>query len=365
MGNDDNALILQLLRISTGRSQRLSRIPSQMEWKELFAMAVRQGITTFAFAGVERLPADQRPPFDVMMDWVAVADYVERRNRKLNATCVKVYEAFCKEGKKVCVLKGQGMSVLYPFPLRRDCGDIDLWMIGGKEKVEKYVFAKFDGADEGDGSHHVSFVEDDVEIEVHYMPTALYNPLHHRKLNSFFRMIGDASWDTCIQLPENAGRIVVPSIEFNLVFILVHMFHHWAFEGCGMKQLMDYFWLLEREKVSEDMKEKVRAQLNNMGLWHFLSAVMYIFELLGMEKKNMLCAPDRRLGKKLWADILAVGLVTADDLAVGRFSDEGKSAKFMRRLRRMWRLLPLAPNELPWVLAKSVVTWIRWNVIKK
>jgi hypothetical protein len=84
-----------------------------------------------------------------------------------------------------------------------------------------------------------------------------------------------------------------------------------------------------------------------------------------MEKKNMLCAPDRRLGKKLWADILAVGLVTADDLAVGRFCDEGKRVKFMRRLLRMWRLLPLAPNELPWVLAKSVVTWIRWNVIKK
>ena len=113
------------------------------------------------------------------------------------------------------------------------------------------------------------------------------------------------------------------------------------------------------------MKKKVQKQLKDMGLWHFLSAVMYVFELLGMTKEKMLCAPDRRLGQKLWADILAVGLVTADDLAVGRFGNEGKGVKFMRRLKRMWRLLPLAPDELPWVLAKSVVTWIRWNAIKK
>ena len=365
MKNDDDVLILQLLRVAVGSSERLGRIPSQEEGVELFAAAVRQGITAFAFTGVERLPAEQHPPFEVKMDWVAVADYVERRNRKLNATCVKVCEAFGQEGKRVCLLKGQGMSVLYPYPLRRDCGDIDVWMVGGKAEVERFVFAKFEGADEGDGSRHVSFLADDVEVEVHHLPTSLYNPLHHRKLKSFFGVIENAPWDTFALLPENVGRVVVPSIEFNLVFILVHMFHHWAFEGCGMKQLMDYFWLLEKGQVSEDVKKKVQKQLKDMGLWHFLSAVMYVFELLGMTKEKMLCAPDRRLGQKLWADILAVGLVTADDLAVGRFGNEGKGVKFMRRLKRMWRLLPLAPDELPWVLAKSVVTWIRWNAIKK
>lgn len=182
---------------------------------------------------------------------------------------------------------------------------------------------------------------------------------------SFFRMAEDASWDINVQLPENAGNIVVPSTEFNLVFILVHMFHHWAFEGCGMKQLMDYFWLLEKGQMSENSKREVLKWLKGMGLQSFLSAVMYVFELLGMDKKKILCTPNKRLGEKLWADILTVGLVTADDFVDGRFGDERKSVKFMRRLKRMWSLLPLASNELPWVLAKSVVTWIRWNVIKK
>ena len=349
------------MRTALGAAQGFDIAPTEREWGLLMSMASRQGVMGVAFDGVERLPHDQRPPLYLLMDWSGAADYIEHENRRLNELCVQMCSSFGQTHVKACILKGQGMSVLYPKPLRRSNGDIDVWMAGGKDRVVDYVLQRFPEAKVEGGSrgHHVALAWKGTAVEVHYWPARLYRPRHTRQLFRWYRELEKEPWDNEVALPEGVGEIVVPRREFNLVFTIVHMFYHWAFEGCGMKQLIDLFWLVKTLDATDDAeKKRVVKRLRSLGLGGFLSAMMYVLQVLGLESAHMLCKPNERLGQLLLEDILQVGTVTAADLADGQYGQEGKVHKFFRRFRRMCRMLPMAPSELPWMLAHNVISWM-------
>lgn len=347
---------IELMRVALGNAKRLDVTPTPKEWEELFAMSVRQGLVGVMFDGVERLPKEQMPPVEMIMDWAAAEDYLAKENRRLNKACVEVCERFEQDGVRVCILKGQGMSVLYPKPLRRATGDIDVWMQGGKEQVVEYMRSHYEQV-EGPNMYHVAtMLKNGVEMEVHYRPVRLSSPKRDERLRKWMEEMEPKQWNHWAELPEGVGKIRVPSKNFDLVFILLHLLHHWAFEGCGMKQLVDYYWLMM--SASADERREAMETLSVLGLGNFVAAVMYIFSLWGMEDGVLLCPPSKWLGTLLLDDIMKVGVVSADDLSVGVYGQEKKVRKFWRRLTRMCRLMPLAPHELPRVWWDNVWWWM-------
>ena len=40
------------------------------------------------------------------------------------------------------------------------------------------------------------------------------------------------------------GEIAIPTVEFNLIFQLTHIFSHLMNEGIGLRQLVDYYYVL-------------------------------------------------------------------------------------------------------------------------
>lgn len=356
-----NSSFLQLIRIALGNAQRLEVVPSSDEWRKLMAMSSHQGVTGLVFSGVEALPKEQMPPIDVIMDWVAVVDYIERENRRLNRLCVKLCNDFEKDGMKVCVMKGQGMASLYPHPLRRSVGDVDLWMAGGEKRVMEYVGDKYKNVDYGEGGRHVSFVMDGIVVEVHHAPTVLYNPFHTRKLRNYFSSVEQEAWDARVALEGGDGSIVMPSHEQNLFVVLLHFFYHWVYEGIGMKQLIDYYWLVKATANPDmmAMRSRVVNRLHQVGVGSFLAAVMAVFKTLGMDESCMLCPPNEKLGKKLLDDILSVGIVTADDFLTGRYKDETLLQKFVRRCKRAVCVMSFAPSEVPFVTLRSIYCWVK------
>lgn len=344
------------MRVALGTALQLERPPTVAEWERLMGIASEQDVMGVAFCGVERLPKAQRPPLDVLMDWSAVVDYMERENRRLNALAVQVCQDFRRDGHDVCVLKGQGIGILSPFPLRRSPGDIDLWMKGGKRVVTSYMRTKYGTSAYGyDDGPHVSVMLRGVSVEVHHTPARLYAPWHKRRLRRLFAEVGSQPWDTTTALPEGAGTIWVPTLEFNLVFIFVHFFYHWVFEGCGMKQLMDYYFLtLAANRLDAEAKARVLAMMEQLSLRPALAACMYIFRLLGMDETSLLCAPDERGGKILFNDLLTTGVVESDDFVTGKYGGESRPRKFLRRLRRVSRIFPIAAVEAPFMMLNSV-----------
>lgn len=353
---ETNALFLQLLRVALTGGGKLSRTPSSEEWEEILNACVKQSVVGVGFCGVEMLPKEQMPPLDMIMDWSAVVSHIEEENRKLNALCVKVSEIFQQEKIRACILKGQGMGTLYDSPLRRMSGDIDVWMEGGKEHIVDYFTRNFKEVKGEDGDHHVSVtLKGGVPMEVHWVPVAMYSPKNNKVFGEWMKTVEAAQWGNKVALPEGAGCVYMPNFEFNSVFILLHLFHHWAFEGCGMKQMLDFFFLLKTNAASG--KWQGASVIHDLGMDGFLSAMMWVMKELGLDDAYLLCAPNEKLGRRLLEDILTVGTVSADELAYGKYSKESKIHKGCRRFMRSMRMLPYAPGEMCWAFINNVGSW--------
>ena len=372
MNQVDNSF-LQLMRIALGNATRFCSPLSVEEWKWLLDMSAKQGVVGVTFSGVERLPKEQMPPLKILMDWLAVVRYIESENRHLNRVYVKVSEMFERDGKRACIVKGVSLGVLYPEPLRRQFGDVDVWMAGGYKAVIKYVRQKFPNVNGGHYGRHIEIEKDGVLVEVHFMPAELYNVQHYKYLQNFYREIESEPWNCRATLYEG-GSIVVPKLSDSLIIVVVHLFSHLAVEGVGMKQVVDCYWLLKaldksveegsadglicNGKSADEIRMESMAFFRKLGIGRFVAALMYVLQQLGMDETQMLCVPDVKLGKRLLDEILDTGTVSVDELVTGKYGNESKLHRLYRRFRRALRLMPMAPSEMFWMLYSGISYWI-------
>lgn len=100
--------------------------PGARVWARVYRLAREQALAGVLFDVVQRLPREWMPPKALLMEWYALAAQVRQRNRRMNVQVVKEQAALCESGFRATLLKGQGVALLYPQPLSRMCGDIDL-----------------------------------------------------------------------------------------------------------------------------------------------------------------------------------------------------------------------------------------------
>ena len=134
----------QLLRFTVGSTDELPEGITSQEWADLLEMSVKQSVAGVVFSRIETLDKDKIGiPLDVLLDWVGVAEQVKGQSDLVNKRCVEVSQYFERHGFRCCILKGQGNALMYPNPLMRTSGDIDLWLIpqGDRRKKSDEVLA--------------------------------------------------------------------------------------------------------------------------------------------------------------------------------------------------------------------------------
>jgi hypothetical protein len=105
---------LELLQVSLGSRRELTSLPTSEEWMRLFDEAQRQAVAGVILDGLERLSEQQRPPIDVLLQWIGVTQMIEQQSKN-NEKSVKILtEVFKEAGYDCCILKGIGISKLYP-----------------------------------------------------------------------------------------------------------------------------------------------------------------------------------------------------------------------------------------------------------
>ena len=80
-------LFVELLKISIGTHDSLSRVLSVVEWNYLFNEAQRQAVVGIMIAGLERLPEKQRPPQMLLLQWIGLCQQIEVQNELTTKTC--------------------------------------------------------------------------------------------------------------------------------------------------------------------------------------------------------------------------------------------------------------------------------------
>ena len=356
--------LFTLLRIGLGAAEpRPSAIDLSPEgWESLYCIAAEQSVLGIAYAGAARLPKDAQPPMELAFQWASEAETVRGHNRMVNAEAARLTRFFAAAGRKTAILKGPANAMLYPDPLSRQCGDIDLWVEGGCKSVLELLEEKNLIAGEHSllklytAPHHVDLAPgpDGIHVEVHFDPSSgNLDPFTNRRMMRYLE--GEIAH--AAMTPEG---FCVPSIKFALVMQLSHIQRHFLEEGIGLRQVVDYYVLLRNSTEAD--RDEVAARLRAFGVSHMAGALMWVLgEKLGLERDRMLCRPDPFRGRWLLSKVFAGG-------NFGLYAEEerGLVRRWFARRWRLLRCLPFAPAEVFWTgvvfvkkLVKSIPLRIR------
>ena len=244
---NDITAFFAFLRYCLGYKGNMSKIVARMNWQELYFFASKQALLGLCFDGIKRLGKEyseelKRNPIgrELLMNWMGKAQQIRRQNMKVNAVAGKLFAMLREDGMRCCVLKGQGNALMYLNPYSRTSGDIDVWIDASRERIMEYAQKKFELGDDI-RLQHLETSLDGVPVELHFFPCSMNNILYHARLQKWFRRNADLQCSNVVGLPDGAGDIAIPTSSFNVVYQLCHLYHHFFDEGIGMRQIIDYF----------------------------------------------------------------------------------------------------------------------------
>ena len=335
------AIFFGFLRFCIGSESEQPSSLKEADWKELYRIAQKQALMGILFDGIQRLPSsDMGISRDLLLQWMAQCQMLEKANVRLNDAAIQVSEWFRKKGFRTCILKGQGNAQLYPNGLHRTPGDIDIWVEGGDKRVISFV--RSISPHEKACYHHIEFPSyKGVEVEVHYRPSFLLCFWHNRRLQKYYEMMKEEQFSHFVKIGE-LGEIAIPTAEFNIIFQLTHIYAHVMNEGIGLRQLLDYYFVLLHADI-KDLAE-LQRNLKYFGLWKFAGAIMYIMqEVFGMLESRLIVSPNEKYGKFILNEVLEAGNFGTYDKR-NRFG-RSKLGHNIQRVYRDIRLLSYFPTE--------------------
>ena len=239
--------IFLFLRYSLGDKVDMSMVVSNMDWRQLYSFATKQTIIGICFDGIRRLSEEypeelKKNPIerDLLMTWMGVSQQIRRQNMKVNGVAAKLYSMLREDGLRCCILKGQGNTLIYPNAYSRNPGDIDVWVNASREQITEYAKKHFKLGDDI-RYQHIETSVDGVPVELHFFPCTMNNPIYNARLQKWFKRNVDLQCSNVVSLPDGIGEIAIPTTAFNVVYQLTHLYHHFFDEGIGMRQIIDYF----------------------------------------------------------------------------------------------------------------------------
>lgn len=385
-------LFFELIQVAIGTAGCLSRSPSADEWGKLYDMAKKQSLVGVCFAGVRRLQLqEQCPPEMLYLTWMGMAAKIQQKNEVVNRQCVDLQKRLSADGFRSYIMKGQAVASLYKvsegFKFQkvsegsigdnfsnysntsnlsqlRQSGDIDIYLEGGFEKVNEYVQRTYPTKEINELEIHYPCFPD-TEVEIHFKPFVMDGP-KDRILQRFFDSCKEENFSNKVSLgssgfqevSEGLLEITAPTLKFNLVHQLVHIHHHLFYEGVGMRQLMDYYFVL-RDAQTKGFNgfHEVSKMVSSLELERFASALMwviaYVFEgnnhlkpAEGAETLKpsktaswMLWKPNEKDGRFLLEEIMQSGNFGKQDERQRGLYDSKWNSFWMVHVKtfRMWR----------------------------
>lgn len=371
-------LFFELIQVSIGNRQSLTRIPTVDEWLWLYKMSQKQTLTGVCFRGVERLCRDMPEQTANLHDglkihWIASAVNIRQRNVELNECCSKLQATLSEDGFDSCVLKGQGVASLYfsrslneseddiPLALLRQPGDIDIWVAGGMKRAYRYCIERFHSVAFDYVNAHTPFCSD-VEVELHWRAMVEPNLFLNRKMQRW-----QSGKDVRSMMLSGKAKLVtgeeltVPVWEFNAFYMMFHCYHHMFESGLGLRQLMDYYFvLLSAPDTSVVVKDRVVSLFREFKMMRFSSAIMWIMEyVFGLNEQFLLCTADEKEGRFILNEVMTGGNFGHHDRRIRKIGN-GKLQFALSNVQHNWGLARHYPGEFFWT-----PIWLAWHWIWK
>ena len=358
--------LFAFLRYCLGKNENMSRVVAGMDWQLLYEFASKQAMLGVCFDGIERLGKEypeelkQNPiDRDLMIAWNGEAQQIRIQNMKVNVVAGKFFSMLREAGFRCCILKGQGNAVMYPNPYSRNPGDVDVWVNASREDIRVLAqsLAKGKGCVKEESLNHIELEVNGVAVELHSTPAIMNNLLYNHRLQKWLKRNADLQCSNVVGLPDGGGDVAVPTSCFNSVYQLFHLYHHYFYEGVGLRQIVDYYFVLvKREEGRVKNLTVLQRELKYLGLWKFVGAVMYVLhETLGLSEEKMIAPMDVKRGELLLSEIMNGGNFGQHFTKYGHFTPQGMAKKYFLKIWRNMHFVRYYPAE---ALSEPIIrTW--------
>ena len=268
-------------------SSSMSHVSLDVDWNEIYRFANEQSVLGLMLASVDRLPKTNRPPKDMLLQWIGEIQMMEQQNKAMNAFIAELITRLREDGVYAVLVKGQGIAQCYDKPLWRACGDVDLLLDEKNFERAKEVLSRVgsDIHEENPFDKHFSLTVDGILVEL------------HGTLRSMLAKKSD-DWIDSIQEDTIKNRkvrewnylgtsIPLPCPDNDVIFVFTHILKHFFHYGIGIRQICDLSRLIWTYKDSLDyglMESRLR-QMGLMSEWMAFGAVAV--DYLGMPSDAM------------------------------------------------------------------------------
>lgn len=355
MINKSQELLFELLRTSTGAQNTLRGVYAEKDWELAYQIAEEQSVVGVLLSALEKIQKDDtasRPGRIQTLQWIGMGRIIEDNTQSLAEAGKTVIRYFRENGFACQILKGSSVGRYYQNPARRTSGDIDVWVDGGRKKI--YDFARAfdkDGKLYGVNYHHIHFhLIDGVHVEVHIWPSFLSSPLRNWRLHKFCK------------LHRPTMDADAPSLAFDRVFILLHCYRHICGHGVGLRQIMDYFYVLKQGFTEEERKDAV-YWIRQLGMKRFACGLMWVLqEYFGLEHQFQLLPADEKEGRFIIHEVLQTGNMGHGDTREWG-SMKTPLSRFFLNVKRDIYMIGHYPHEAAWQPLFSIWLYV-WRLSK-
>lgn len=330
--------LLLLIRIGLwGKEKHKCLNLNEDSWKKLYLLARNQTVQAIVFDGIQELDIKEMPPKSILIPWMIEVEIIEKENQKQIRTIEELKTILIEENNiQFHVLKGQSIGTLYPNPLHRICGDIDLWFETpeitehANNVIENYGISVERGA-QNDSHYYFK----DIEIEHHYNLIELHDPFIQKRLKN---------WEREVFQDNN----IYPNPTASLLLQVTHILKHQLNEGIGLRQICDLAISLRKLDYN---KEAFRQLCKTYGVYSWVQLLFAIITKHFGVGKQFLPFPPKGNPDTLLNEIWQSGNFGYYDTRFGnRPSGFWKSKFYTFKLmaRKSWMYFRFAPEESLW-----------------
>lgn|GEM_PF-5349717 len=265
-------LLLVLLQCAVNKSA-VPETDCEADWDTVYSEACAHGVAAVIYSTVEKLPAGQKPPPELLAVWKSNTLSLAVKQMSMISSLFSVLEKAKNDGFTPIVLKGPVLGELYPEPLTRCSGDIDILIDQKDEGSLLSIFRSHGCLQETvsvDNQHeHTYILNTGIRYEVH-------RRLWEEKINTpRYKALQDAgltSPDSFIRLQVMGRQVLTLGHREHLIYMIYHMAKHFVVNGMGIRLLTDITLYYNAYK-SEISLEKLWEDIENIGYKSFCESV--------------------------------------------------------------------------------------------
>ena len=233
--------LLDILKSSLGH---LSSFPisADTNWERVVQLADDHGVAAILADGIHIKKVDL--PAGIKYKLVGRVLMYEDAYRKHEQTMFELAKIYQEAGHRMMVLKGWGLSLDYPNPEHRPSGDLDIWNFGQWKEADAYIASKGIKIDNCH-HHHTVFSYKGIPVENHF---DFINTYAHRSSKRVERRLKELA---AKDYKEKDG-IILPSADFNALFLLRHCASHFASTEMTLRQVLDWGLFMKRHHEEID-----------------------------------------------------------------------------------------------------------------